>query len=90
MMRPNELVNQIQQRYVRELNPDNPNEMPYFVGFLTELTDDERLTQAEGMFAVWLKVDQTPHLLTVQLVDGTYEVQGVPQGEWMGVNVMMA
>jgi len=89
-MQANELVNGIQQRYVRELNHAKPGELPYFVGFVNELTDDERLSQVEGEFAMWLNVDKDPHLLTVQLVDGTYEVQGVPQRVWRGLNTLHA
>jgi hypothetical protein len=88
-MQANELVTQIQRRYVRELNQAQPDEMPYFVGFLNELTGDERLAELEGSFAVWLQVDNRPHLMTVQLVDGTFEVQGVPQREWMGANSLV-
>ena len=89
-MQANELVNHIQQRYVHELRAADADELPYFVGFLNELTADDQLAALEGNFAIWVQVENKPHLMTVQLVDGTYEVQGVPQHEWHGVNRMPA
>ena len=83
-----QLVDQLQKIYGRELATCGPDELPYFVGFLNDHVPDH--VRMEGKLALWVQYEDDTHLLAVNLADGTYEVRGVPSHEWQGLNTMTA